>query len=316
MAYWRMKMRNGLGGEDMWPSCRDRSVAAMDYEAIRNLDLSIYSRSDNPPGWKQLKGAEKGNIRKFAWDIRGGDTIYVADSKERQIVGKGHATCLSGERAYRFDRNSPIAVSGDKWPHLIDMDWDADFTAFEYQDRAPMITVLALNQDEIEGFEAQAPRNEYLQPGLTAEDRRTGLLLETVYSRYTPAARRTILRKHVALSNQFTAWLQNTRGIRATQEFQRIDARFEIGGKRFLVEFKVAYLGDTKRAIREALGQILEYNYYPPRVSHDHWLLVLDTAPRDEDRAFLGLLRGGFSLPLSLGWSTSGSFDFEPHLEF
>jgi hypothetical protein len=42
-----------------------------------------------------------------------------------------------------------------------------------------------------------------------------------------------------------------------------IDATFKVDGKKFLVEFKIACLRNTRKAIREALGQILEYNLYP-----------------------------------------------------
>jgi hypothetical protein len=133
-------------------------------------------------------------------------------------------------------------------------------------------------------------------------------------TRYTSAALRVIRRKHVALSNRFRSWLELTYGVRVLQERQQVDATFETGGKTFLTEFKIAYQGNTKRAIREALGQILEYNHYPPRVSRNHWLLVLDIAPCQEDSLFIQDLRDRFHIPLSLGWDTGLAFLFEPPL--
>jgi hypothetical protein len=91
-----------------------------------------------------------------------------------------------------------------------------------------------------------------------------------------------------------------------------LDATFEAGNKRFVAEFKIAYQGNTRRAIREALGQILEYNHYPPRITYDHWLLILDKQPSTEDIAFVLALAQTYRLPLALGWKTYDGFDFVP----
>jgi hypothetical protein len=110
--------------------------------------------------------------------------------------------------------------------------------------------------------------------------------------------------------------LKDAHGIQVTQEKKQIDATFVVKKVTFLVEFKIAYQGNTKRAIREALGQILEYNYYPPRASHDRWLLILNSSPNDDDRAFLRLLVKAFRIPISIGWKTSRNFNFDPNLTF
>ena len=54
-----------------------------------------------------------------------------------------------------------------------------------------------------------------------------------------------------------------------------------------MAEFKIAYNGNTKAAVREALGQILEYNHYPGRVTTQAWFLVLDQQPSNEDCKFV-----------------------------
>jgi hypothetical protein len=318
MDYWRMKLRAGHHGPDMWQSCRDHGVAAITYHGVRNVDLSLYSRTNHPPGWDQVEGSAKGSLGLFAWDIRGGDVIYVASSLERQIVGLGYVQAAIGEVAYRFDRHSPIVASdGERWPHLINVDWDLAFAAFPYKrPRAPQNTVLKLNNLEVSEFERAAQEAEHRQWGLSNSEIRETYLLETAYPRYTPVALRIIRREHVSLSNQFKLWLKNTKGILAAQEHQHIDATFEALGRRFLAEFKIAYLGNTKKAIREALGQILEYNHYPPRASHDSWLLILDKEPSGEDRTFLSVLREGYGLPLTLGWKADSTFEFEPSLSF
>jgi hypothetical protein len=319
MAYWRMKLRAGSHGPDMWGSCKRESVAAITYSGIAKVDLSRYSRENRPPGWDQIRGAAaKGSLSHFAWDIRGGEVIYVADSIGKEIVGMGFAKAPTGTLGYRFDGKSPILdPDGDRWCHLIDVDWDQTFVPFRYESpRAALLTVLELKQEEIELFERSTQEKGHRQSGLTEKEARETLLLETAYPRYTPAALRMIRREHVALSNQFTKWLKNEKGIRAAQEQNYLDAIFKADGKRFMVEFKVAHLGNTKRAIREALGQILEYNHYPPKVGHDHWLLILDTEPCKEDVAFMRLMRTRFGFPLTLGWRSDSVFDFEPVLNF
>jgi len=314
MAYWRMKLRAGTHGQDMWPACEKHLVAAITYNGVQNVDLAAYSRKRHPSGWDQIRGgAAKGSLSFFAWDMRGGDLVYIADALRKEIVGMGYAQAPIGQLAYHFDAGSPIVDSnGERWCHLIDVDWDQAFVPFSYEhQRAPQHTVLVLNQDEIESFERAAQEREHRHRGLTEEEVQNTILLGTEYPRYTPAALRWIRCEHVALSNRFTVWLENTYGIRAAQEREQIDATFEVGSKRFLAEFKIAYLGNTKRAIREALGQILEYNHYPPRISHDQWLLILDTSPCEKDIIFLRRLREMLGLPLTLGWMVGSTFVFE-----
>lgn len=316
MNYWRMKLRNGSHGEDLWDVCKRESVVAITYPGIQDVDLQPYSRENYPPGWKEIKfSGPKGSLAHFAWDIKGGDAVYIGDSVSRKIVGMGFARAKIGALAYRFDARSPISPRGEyPWCHLIDMDWDNDFAQFSYRDRAPQTTVLKLEPSEIRAFARSEQVAEHHNQGLTDRAVRDALLLETCYPRYTPAARRLIRRKHVILSNCFMRWLASVHGIRAIQERKQLDATFQAGGKNFLVEFKIAYHGDTKRAIREALGQILEYNHYPPRQSHEHWLLILDAAPQKDDVIFLRFLRKKFLFPLSLGWQTDSAFDFDPPL--
>ena len=314
MTVWRMKMRDGVHGYDMWPLCRENGVAAITYDGVSHLDLRPYSRKNYPPGWEKVGG--KGNLSQFAWDVRGRDTIYVGDSKTQEVVGIGHAIAPLGELAYRFEADSPISTpSGARWCHLIDVDWDRTFRGFPYKDRAPQSTLLKLKLDEVESFDHASRLEEHRALGLTEAQAEDVLLLETSYSRYTPGAVKEIFRRHVTLSNEFKVWLMQNFNLPVSQERNHIDATFETSGMRFLIEFKIAYHADTKRAIREALGQILEYNYYPPRASHDHWLLILDTAPCDQDISFLGALTNRFGLPLNVGWKVGSEFKFNKTFE-
>lgn len=205
MEYWRMKLRAGSHGPDMWPACKKASVAAI----------------------------AKGSLSYFAWEIAGGDAIYVADSLRKEIVGMGYARAPIGELAYRFDKNSPIVdPDGEWWRHLIDVDWDQTYVPFVYEHpRAALHMVLKLNPQEIEIFERATQEYEHRQSGLSKKEVENTLLLETAYPRYTPAALRLISRKHAVLSNHFKCWLDEALGIHAQQERQQIDATFDAGGK-------------------------------------------------------------------------------------
>jgi hypothetical protein len=67
----------------------------------------------------------------------------------------------------------------------------------------------------------------------------------------------------------------------------------------------------TTHGIREALGQLLEYNYYGWRIPADQWYVVLDTAPTEGDIQYLRKLAREKSLPLSLCWRVEGDFRVE-----
>lgn len=75
-------------------------------------------------------------------------------------------------------------------------------------------------------------------------------------------------------------------------------------------ELKISKDMGTRKAIREALGQLLEYNFYPGRTGVDHWVIILDRRATHEDVLYIHTLRQQFGLPMSLGWSTSTGFMF------
>src|SRR5947209_4328901 len=235
MTYWRMKLRDGTHGEDMWGPCRNAGLAAITYPGITWVDLRLYSKQKRPPEWNQIGSpAGKGSIAHFAWEIRGGDAIYIGDSATHQIVGMGYATAKIGELAYRFDAHSPIVpLRGDPWCHLIDVDWDTSFTPFGYKDRAPQTTVLGFKKMEIQDFEQASHTAEHRNKGLGDKDIRKTFLLETAYPRYTPAAQRLILRKHSILSNCFRRWLENKPVAEVSQERQQMDITFKANRRRY-----------------------------------------------------------------------------------
>ena len=105
MNIWRMKLRAGSHGPDMWPVCRERGIAAITYQAIFDTNLSRLNKWDLD---SNVKGAARSSMFRFAREIRGGDVILVGDSVSKCIVGRGYVTSPAGERAYRYDGKNPI----------------------------------------------------------------------------------------------------------------------------------------------------------------------------------------------------------------
>ena len=77
-----------------------------------------------------------------------------------------------------------------------------------------------------------------------------------------------------------------------------------------MAELKVVYDLGTTRAIREAMGQVFEYNLYPERTPYDSWLVVLDKRPKDNDLTYIERVYDEFDIPLTIGWRKRTSFEF------
>ena len=298
MNIWRMKLRAGDYGDDMWPQCRERAIASMTHPPIYHLNLTNTQKRDVPV---DVRTAARTSIWRFAWDIMGGDVILIGDSLKRSIIARGFVDCEPGERAYRFNAHDPMTEPNNSvipWRHEVPVTWDPDFVPFTYVDGAPRITVMRYEP-------SWAP--QHLQPGGSEDG--DDFLEDAGYRRETPAASRNIKRLHSTLSNRFRRWLSSAHRITAKQEKKRVDISFSQDDRTHLAELKVCYGGDTRASIREALGQVFEYNLYPPRLSADSWLIVLDTKPATEDVAYFEALRQQYKLPLSLVWSTDTGFE-------
>jgi hypothetical protein len=250
----------------------------------------------------------------FAWRIRGGDIIFIRDSMlNNRMVACGTALGEPGEIAYRYDAQSTIAHGRTIWRHTIPVKWHKDFVEFTYKDRSPNTSVLRLNEWESERF------GRYLTSDISESkvdpvdlESEQGEQLEDAYPRMGLEFTRLIRPRHRALANAFRKWLRSTEGLSSTWEREQIDLRFCRDESTVLAELKIAYGGNTRHAIREALGQVLEYNHYPKRDRFDQWLLILDTPPDGRDLIFIERLRAVWRLPLFLGWQMRRGFEFYP----
>jgi len=139
-----------------------------------------------------------------------------------------------------------------------------------------------------------------------------GELSEESYYRDSTAARKVIIPRHRKLSNAFCRWLRTAHRATGIQERECIDVRCEVAGRDVLAELKICYGASERKAIRESLGQLLEYNHYCSRRPAQEWLVVLDLKPRRADCDYIDTLRTAWRLPLFLGWRTSAGFSFHP----
>lgn len=313
MTVWRMSFRVGNHGYEMWPDCLRAGVAAITYEPLTTTDLAQFPDGEPRNLWSQLAPAQKACLKQFAYKIKGGDTIYVKQGPK--IVGKGTVRGDSNSRAYKFDATLQLRDPyGTPWAHQVPVEWLPDFPEVDILLGSEQFALRELSPESISELEgaAQSFAPFEANPPL-ATDKQFDPLGEENYYREAPASRKVIRRKHNILSNRFRAWLANTYQISAQQESAQVDIHYTVRGDTILAELKTCFGVGTRKAIREALGQILEYNYYPGRSPAQRWQIVLDETPSNKDRAYLDMLRATFSLPLALGWQSSAhGFEFWP----
>ncbi len=120
-------------------------------------------------------------------------------------------------------------------------------------------------------------------PGAALQAESAHDLLEDAYVRFTSAQRRVIQRRHNVLSNRFRKWLASVGVRKISKEADAVDVSCEYSQDSYLFELKTSYKLSTRHALREALGQVLEYAFYPGRLRPDRLAIVLDTEPSATD---------------------------------
>lgn len=125
--------------------------------------------------------------------------------------------------------------------------------------------------------------------------------------------------EHFKLSTRFNKWLgkKGYKYIRceyilANQD--RIDVLFKLNNKTIFSELKTVSGSSAKRAIREALGQVLDYQYYDQTESASELWIVLNGECSDEDVLFIKTLINKHNLPLRLVWEKRRGFASFPEL--
>ncbi len=313
MATWRMSFRAGNQGPEMWAHCLRFGVAAITYDPLARTDLSKHPQEEPKPLWSKLAISQKVSLRRVAYEMKGGDTIYAKQGPK--IIDRGMVKGAKGRTAYKFDSQFRIIDPFNvPWTHQVPVEWSVDFVPIDILvGRSQQYTVEELLPDDIRRLEEAIDASSRKSRGSEVDDEsRSEPLIEEAYYRESQARSKFIVPHHNKLSNEFCFWLKKKHGIVARQEHQRVDVRFTFKKQTVLAELKTCFGVGTTKSIREALGQLFEYNHYPSRDACDLWLIVLDNEPSEHDKRFIEALRRERSLPLTIGWRTKLGFSFHP----
>jgi len=148
MNYWRMSLRVGNQGYEMWRDCHERGIAAIGYYTADGEpvveDCSKLTEDEYDEIWRRKNIKNKsgqGSLKKIAYQMKKGDIIYVKQGP--YIVGKGVVT-----REYRYDPNI-LKGTEEEWEHYVKVDWKDSFSKFRLDLGADQTTVLKLEGERL-----------------------------------------------------------------------------------------------------------------------------------------------------------------------
>lgn len=124
---------------------------------------------------------------------------------------------------------------------------------------------------------------------------------EEAYCRFTVAQMKVIRRMHNLLSNRFRTWLKKIGATEVTAELNSVDVECNIKAETYLFELKTMASQTPRLALRDAIGQILEYSFYPGRTRKNYLAIVLDAEPSQTEIEWISTLNQ-FAPPIELLW--------------
>ena len=167
MTVWRMSLRQGSQGHEMWPICFECGVIAISYEGTNHLDLSRYSEGEPAKVWSTLYSAQSASLRRVVHEMRRGDVIYVKQGPE--IVGRGRVT-----GGYKYKLNKRIVdADDDLWPHQRPVKWEPDFEPFRLLLGAEALVVKKLDERQVRQLEKGSQAAAVQAQKAAAEEGRT-----------------------------------------------------------------------------------------------------------------------------------------------
>lgn len=103
--------------------------------------------------------------------------------------------------------------------------------------------------------------------------------------------------QHNELSNELVNYLKDNgyTSVVTDEDFVDIKATDSVGTKLF---FELKTATTVKNAIRQAIGQLLEYNHYPNNNKADKLIIVTVLEPTREDMEYLQGLRTAYQIPV------------------
>lgn len=167
MTVWRMAMRLGDGGANLYPKCVQHGVAGITYFALRNTDLSKYPEGEPRRLWDQLAASQKASLAAVAYKMKPGDIIYIKDGTS--IVCRGKVT-----GRYQFDRKGKIVTVGNEhcpFSHQVPVEWETDFLPVTILLGAEPTTVLKLTGERLQRLEeaVRQAKNNTVPQGTTQD---------------------------------------------------------------------------------------------------------------------------------------------------
>lgn len=110
-------------------------------------------------------------------------------------------------------------------------------------------------------------------------------------------AEHTMMLKHNSLSNELVKYLKckGYTGVVTDKEFVDIQAIDPHGNKIF---FELKTADTVKLAIRQALGQLLEYNHYPNKNNANKLIIVTELEITELDIQYLRGIRSRYGIPV------------------
>lgn len=147
MASWRMAFRAGTNGYDLWPECRKRGIAIIQYGPVNDLDLSQYPVGEPREVWKELAGPPQTSLRRFL-EMQVGDTLYVKSGPK--IVGRGTV-----DSPYYFDHAGRVEHAGELWQHQRKVIWEKDVPEVDNPTTQNIVTVKPLTAADVRKIEGQ-----------------------------------------------------------------------------------------------------------------------------------------------------------------
>lgn len=161
MTTYRMAMRAGSRGQELWPLCFSLGVAAITYEPLSTTNLSLHSPGEPAHLWDQLHPTQKASLSRLAYQMKEGDVIFVKQGPK--IVGRGNVTAL-----YDFDHAFKVRgvtiedEFGTPWPHQVPVKWDTDFIEVDILLGSEQLTVKKLELDDVKriGYVEQEKKDQ------------------------------------------------------------------------------------------------------------------------------------------------------------
>lgn len=170
MKHWRMSFRCGVGGFEMFEKCLSEKVAAITYHPLTYTDLRKHPYLEPSEKWKQLKPTQNASLKRFAYEIKVNDIIYVKQGPS--IVGRGKVV-----GPYKFNKNTEIYCpkENEPWFHQMDVKWENDFIPFRLLLGSEQFTVIPLDKDQVSKIEMEQKNiinNENNMSALEGEKRK------------------------------------------------------------------------------------------------------------------------------------------------